>query len=99
MRALDFPCRLFFYENPWSAIGAFEFNAVFVLSEKEISNKVKAIQQHSSQLERTRFDKAARSLAEFRGVIVPEQRIFGYGRDGSKFQNIFIEAFKEVVSD
>ena len=85
---------LFFYENPWSLFGEFEFNIVFIIPKKSILNKMKAIQQHTSQLARTPFDKAALSLAAFRGSVVPEQRIFGYGTAIESNFDIFIEAFK-----
>lgn len=35
--------QLFFYENPWSAIGPFEFNTIFVFSEKELRKQLSAI--------------------------------------------------------
>lgn len=85
---------LFFYENPWSLFREFEFNVVFVLSKKVILNKMKAIQQHPSQLARTRFDKAALSVAAFRGSVVLEQRVFGYGAHIEPDLDIFIETFK-----
>lgn len=85
---------LFFYENPWSLFGEFEFNVVFILTKKAILNKIEAIKQHTSQLSRTPFDKAALSLSAFRGSVVPEQRIFGYGSEIEEKLDIFIEAFK-----
>ena len=89
----NFP-NLFFYENPWSLFGAFEFNAVSILSKREISKKIKAIQVHYSQLKRTAFDRLAKSLAEFRGATVAEQRIFGYGKGNKELNKFYIEAFK-----
>ena len=89
----NFP-DLFFYENPWSLFGAFEFNAVSILSKREISKKIKAIQVHYSQLKRTAFDRLAKSLAEFRGATVAEQRIFGYGKGNKELNKFYIEAFK-----
>lgn len=85
---------LFFYESPWSLFSEFEFNVVFILTKKAILNKMKAIQQHASQLARTPFDKAALSLAAFRGAVVPEQRIFGYGTHIEPYLDLFIEAFR-----
>jgi len=85
---------LFFYENPWSLFGAQEFNVVFILSKKDVLNKIEAVKKHISQLNRTQFDKAALSLAAFRGAVVLEQRVFGYGNEIEKDFDIFIEAFK-----
>jgi len=84
---------LFFYESPWSLFQAFEFNAVFPFSNKEMKKKMKAVKVHSSQLKRTRLDKAAFSLAVFRGCATAEQRIFGYGKKGFSFP--FLEVFYE----
>jgi len=85
---------LFFYENPWSLFGEFEFNVVFLLPQKAILNKIEAIKQHPSQLARTPFDKASLSIAAFRGAVVLEQRVFGYGTHIEPDLDIFIETFK-----
>lgn len=85
---------LFFYESPWSLFSEFEFNVVFILPKKAILNKMEAIKQHHSQLARTPFDKAALSVAAFRGAVVLEQRVFGYGKAIEPDFDIFIEAFR-----
>lgn len=85
---------LFFYENPWSLFEAHEFNVVFILPKKNVLNKIEAVKQHISQLKRTQFDKAALSLAAFRGSVILEQRVFGYGNEIEKDFDMFIEAFK-----
>jgi len=85
---------LFFYENPWSLFMPFEFNVIFILSKRDVLKKIEAVKQHVSQLDRTQFDKAALSLAAFRGAVVLEQRVFGYGNEIEKKFDIFIEAFK-----
>lgn len=86
--------QLIFYENPWSLFDAFEFNLISIFSEKEFLKNIKAVQVHRSQLKRTPFDRAAQSFAAFRGSTVPEQRIFGYGKDTKGMSKYFIEAFK-----
>ncbi|NQU82833.1 MAG: PIG-L family deacetylase [Parcubacteria group bacterium] len=85
---------LSFYENPWSLFDADEFNVVFVLPKRAVLKKMKAIEQHASQLARTPFDKASLSLVAFRGAVVPEQRIFGYGEEIGNKLDLYIEAFK-----
>lgn len=95
LKALKHSVQLFFYENSWSAIGAFEFNTIFVFDQKIMAKKEQAIRAHQSQLRRTAFDRAARALAEFRGAVVPEQRIFGYGK-GRVMKGIFIEAYNQL---
>lgn len=71
--------QLFFYETVWGLFGALDFNTAFILSPQEMRKKIEAIRVHTSQLQRTVFDKAAKNLASFRALIVPEQRIRGYG--------------------
>lgn len=85
--------KLFFYETVWGLFSAFDFNTAFILSSRVMRKKLEAIKVHKSQLQRTIFDQAAKNLARFRALIIPEQRINGYG--GSlKSIGQYIEVFK-----
>jgi len=88
-----FPGELFFYETSWGPFGPLDFNAGFELDAKIMAQKLKAIRVHRSQIKRTRFDIAAKSLAQFRAVVVPEQRVQGYGRSrrsSVKYLEVFL---------
>jgi len=67
------------YETPWGLFGHNEFNACFEFSKKEMRTKLKSIRKHASQLGRTRFDMAAKNIAETRRIIIPEL-IMEYGK-------------------
>ena len=84
--------ELWNYESVWSLFNTKKFNTIVPLSEEEMERKMEAIKCHSSQLERTRFDSAARALAVFRGALVPEQALSTYGKAGVKMEK-FIELF------
>lgn len=85
---------LFFYENPWSLFRPDEFNLVSIFSLKDLLRNLKIIRIHKSQVKRTNFDRVSRFLTSFRGSIVPEQRILGYGKRTSNMKHIYIETFK-----
>jgi len=85
---------MFFYENPWSLFKPLEFNLVSIFSFYDLMKNIKTIRAHKSQVKRTNFDKIAKILASFRGSIVPEQRILGYGKRTSHMKHIYIETFK-----
>jgi len=85
--------QLIFYENPWSLFENLEFNLVFFFSKKELNKKIKAVRAHRSQLKRTPFDKACRSLSEFRASTIPEQRIVGYGKTMNHLGQFYAEVF------
>ncbi len=89
--------ELWNYETMWSLFSPEEFNLIVPFSEKILKLKIKAVKQHKSQIDRTPFDVAASSLAKFRGAIVPEQELFGYGKKSTiKDKNIelfFVEKF------
>ena len=85
---------LYFYENPWSLFKTLEFNIISIFSRIDLLKNLKIIRVHKSQLKRTRFDRTARTLAAFRGAVIPEQRIFGYGKKTIDMQHIYIETFK-----
>ncbi len=87
------PTTLFFYENPWSLFNPYEFNTAFIFSKKEMQHKLKALRVHQSQTRRTPFERATESLAKFRGSVVLEQRVFGYGKNTKVADNYFMETF------
>lgn len=77
------------YETMWSLFSPEEFNLIVSFSEEFLKLKIKAIKQHKSQIARTPFEVAAYSLAKFRGAIVPEQELFGFGEKSTlKDKNI-----------
>ena len=77
------------YEGLWSLFSEGEFNTVFAYDESLMKKKLKAISSQKSQLARTRFDVAAKSLALLRGSIVPEQALVGYGARAPKLGKYF----------
>ena len=66
------------YETAWGQFSHNEFNAFFEFSQNLMNKKLRAIKKHKSQLERTRFDIAAKNMGEMRGIIITEQ-ILDYG--------------------
>jgi glucosamine-6-phosphate deaminase len=84
------------YETPWGLFGHSEFNACFELSEARMDNKLKAIRMHSSQLERTRFDTAAKNIGETRRIILTEQ-ILDFGVSSIETQP-YLELFNITKS-
>lgn len=77
------------YEGLWSLFSEGEFNTVFAYDESLMKKKLKAILAQKSQLSRTRFDVAAKSLARLRASIVPEQALVGYGARAPKLGKYF----------
>ncbi len=65
--------ELWSYETPWALFGHKKFNAAFEFGEKEMKRKLNAVKKHKSQTERTNFDRAAKTIAEFRQVTIAEQ--------------------------
>ena len=84
--------ELWNYESVWSLFNTKKFNTIVPLSEEDMERKMEAIRCHGSQLERTRFDSAAKALAVFRGALVPEQALSTYGKASVKMEK-FIELF------
>jgi glucosamine-6-phosphate deaminase len=80
------------YEGLWSLFGEGDFNTIFAFDDKTMNQKMKAIASQESQLQRTRFDIAAKSLAQLRAAIVPEQALVGYGAKAPKLPK-YIELF------
>jgi len=81
------------YEGLWSLFAEGDFNTVFSYDESIMKKKLKAITAQESQIKRTRFDIAAKSLALLRATIVPEQALVGYGSKAPKLGKYF-ELFK-----
>jgi LmbE family N-acetylglucosaminyl deacetylase len=79
LKVINFTGALFFYETPWEPFASLDFNLCVVLEAAVMAQKIRAIRVHASQLKRTRFDRAAQGLAQFRAAVVPEQRMQGYG--------------------
>lgn len=77
------------YEGLWSLFAEGEFNTVFAFDEGVMKKKIKAISAQDSQISRTRFDVAAKSLARLRATIVPEQALVGYGAKAPKLGKYF----------
>lgn len=77
------------YESLWSLFSEGEFNTVFAYDEPLMRKKLKAISSQKSQMLRTRFDVAAKSLATLRAAIVPEQALVGYGARAPKLGKYF----------
>jgi len=85
--------ELWSYETTWALFGHEKFNAVFEFSKKRMRKKLKAIRKHKSQIERTRFDTAAESIAELRQIAIGEQFFSILGKKPVKISQ-YLELFK-----
>lgn len=74
--------ELIFYETPWGLFPHGKYNAIFPLDEASMRQKLEAIRVHKSQVERTQFVSFAKSLAQLRAAVVPEQALkkWGFGQ-------------------
>lgn len=81
------------YEGPWAIFNENDFNTIFAFSHKTMEKKMAAICSQHSQVNRTRYDIAAESLARLRGALIPEQSLAGFGKKGPKIGEFF-ELFK-----
>jgi len=81
--------ELWEFEGPWSQFSEGDFNTIFAFGEVVMKKKMHAISLQKSQIERTRFDIAAKALAELRGALVPEQALVGYGAKAPKLGKYF----------
>ncbi len=81
------------YEGPWAIFNENDFNTIFAFSSKIMSKKMEAVCSQHSQVNRTRYDIAAESLAKLRGALIPEQSLAGFGKKGPKIGEYF-ELFK-----
>jgi glucosamine-6-phosphate deaminase len=75
------------YESPWSLFQQEGFNTIVSLPESLLRRKINAIKTQKSQLSRTRYDIAAETLAQFRGALIPEQKLVGYGKRPIRISN------------
>ena len=86
---LNSKIQLWYYEGLWSLFSEGDFNTIFSFNEKIMKIKMRAIASQKSQISRTRFDIAAKSLAQLRAAIVPEQALVGYGAKAPKLGKYF----------
>ncbi len=77
------------FEGPWSMFGERDFNTIVAYGDDILKNKMRAISLQKSQIERTRFDIAAKSLSQLRASVVPEQAMVGYGAKSPNFGKYF----------
>jgi glucosamine-6-phosphate deaminase len=74
------PIELWHFEGPWRVFERDEFNTVVALGAAAEARKSRAIRAHASQIGRKRYDLAARGLATFRAVTVPESKLSRFGK-------------------
>ncbi|MEM4755658.1 MAG: glucosamine-6-phosphate deaminase [Candidatus Woesearchaeota archaeon] len=72
--------ELWNYEGPWSMFSHEQFNAVVFFPKEYFKKKLKAVAAHASQNTRTPYLLAASSLTTLRGALIPEQKLFGFGK-------------------
>jgi LmbE family N-acetylglucosaminyl deacetylase len=74
--------ELISYETPWGLFPHGKYNAIFPIGEVTMRRKLEAIRVHKSQIERTQFVSFAKSLAQLRAAVVPEQALkkWGFGQ-------------------
>lgn len=72
--------ELWHFEGPWRVFERDEFNTVVALGSRAEAMKERAIRAHASQVGRKRYDLAARGLATFRAVTVPESKLSRFGK-------------------
>ncbi len=82
--------ELWSYETTWSLFKEEEFNAIVPLNTQEMEQKLDAIKCHKTQIDRTRYDLAAKSLGQLRAALIPEQALASYGKESIKLEK-FIE--------
>jgi len=73
LASLPHDIDLWSFETPWGLFAHEKLNAAFEFGEKVMRVKMSAIQKHKSQIERTRFDLAAKGIASFRRITIAEQ--------------------------
>jgi LmbE family N-acetylglucosaminyl deacetylase len=78
--------QLYMYEGPWALFPPACYNTVSSPPPECFSLKMDAIRCHKSQTGRTRYDRAADSLAILRASLVPEQDLAGFGQDPPKLE-------------
>jgi len=88
--------EIWMYEGPWSLFSKGAYNLVCSPPEDTFSKKLAAIKVHVSQTARTAYDRAADSLAQLRGALVPEQDLGGWGGDPPELGQR-LELFYKVV--
>lgn len=88
--------EIWFYEGPWHVFDRNAFNAVVGLAPDDLALKSLGVLAHQSQVQRRRYDTAAESLARFRAITVPEDRLSGFGDGESPDVGDHVELFERV---
>ena len=84
LKTLDFKPELWSYETTWALFKDKEFNTIVSLNSHEMKQKLDAIACHESQLNRTRYDLAAKALGQLRAALIPEQALAEFGKNSIK---------------
>ena len=89
----DRPLEIWHYETLWAPFRTKHFNTVVPLAKDVMERKMQAIRCHASQIKRTPYDRAAKALATFRAVLIPEQELSSFGDSGIQVGS-FVEVFQ-----
>ncbi|MGV3524210.1 MAG: 6-phosphogluconolactonase [Candidatus Sericytochromatia bacterium] len=95
-RRRQLPTELWFYEGPWYLFERDDFNTVVELTASDLWLKLQGVAAHVSQVGRKRYDLAAKALAEFRAITVPESRLSSFGSDVQDLGS-HVEVFRRLA--